>query len=54
VRKPLARGNGSLAVLLGAGRLADEHQVRVGVARAEDDLSRVSESGQRSQTEASL
>ena len=44
----------ALAVLLGARRLADEHQVGVGVAGAEDGLRRVSAcSGQRVQVETS-
>ena len=43
----------ALAVLLGAGRLADEHQVGVGVAAPKTTLVRVSESGQRVQAEAS-
>ena len=43
-----------LAVLLGARRLADEHQVGVGVADPKTTRFRVSESGQRSQTEAWL
>ncbi len=33
----LADERQSLAVLVGPGRLADEHEVRVGVAGAEDD-----------------